>query len=413
MLEIPYGTKRLKIQLPNSWKTMCASPRNLPSLKSDEIAEAIGNPIGCGTLSELSKGSKTAAIVVDDHTRPTPAYEIIPHLLKELADSGIREDNITIIAGLGGHRPMTEQEFELKVGRGVFKHVKVVNHDYTSNFVYYGKSKAGVPIWLNRTFAEADVKLGIGGLIPHVGAGYAAGAKIVLPGICSLETIRLNHELLSGKHLGNVENPLRHDIEDVARIIGIDFTVNVVMNLDLHACGVFAGDFLKAHRAGVKMAKEVYEVPIPEKADVTLVSAFPVDADLIQSAKALYHSIEATKAGGTIVLFTASPEGLGFHALYTYEYRNCRVFQEDLKKLAHMAEEREIIVCSDGVKEEDFHMSLSTRYSNEKVLSYYPEKIKLVWPPERVLKRISGRHRPDAKCIILPYGAITIPRCPV
>lgn len=118
-------------------------------------------------------------------------------------------------------------------------------------------------------------------------------------------------------------NPVREDLEEAAAICGVDFIVNVVLDEHKQIVYAVAGDVTLAHRAGCAYLDRMYRRPIPEKADIVLVSqgGAPKDANLYQTQKALDNAKHAVKDGGTIILIGACSEGLGSKTLHC---RICR-----------------------------------------------------------------------------------------
>jgi len=121
-----------------------------------------------------------------------------------------------------------------KVGLDVYKRVNISQHDPDNNLFYLGKSKRGNELWVNKDVAQADVKISTGNIVPHRYAGYGGGAKSILPGISSRGTIGYNHlyvetgEAALGKTKGN---PVREEMEEAAKMIGLDMIVNTVMKM--------------------------------------------------------------------------------------------------------------------------------------------------------------------------------------
>ena len=71
--------------------------------------------------------------------------------------------------------------------------------------------------------------------------------------------------------IGKRDNPVRESIDELARKAGLDFIVNVVMDIQGRVSYVVAGDIIEAHRKGSGHAKELHTVLIPELADIVRV----------------------------------------------------------------------------------------------------------------------------------------------
>ena len=138
------------------------------------------------------QGRRNACIAIDDMTRPTETFRILPHVLAELQAAGLRPEDILIIVSLGTHRPLTRPDLLKKVGLAVLQQVRIQNYNPYLNFTQVGITRFGTPLLINSAFAAADLKLSIGLIAPHAYAGFSAGGKIVLPGLASRETVLTN-----------------------------------------------------------------------------------------------------------------------------------------------------------------------------------------------------------------------------
>ena len=283
-----------------------------------EIQSALDNPVGHDRIEALRAKGKKTVIVVDDYTRPTPVHKILPLLLDRLNYAGIEDHDIDVLVALGTHRPMSDSELREKIGEAPLGRVSVTNHYWRKKdmLVDMGKTPSGVPLSVNRTFLNASIRIGVGEIAPHCLAGWTGGAKIVQPGVCGAETTDYTHWLSARFDvrdlLGIAENPVRLEIENVVKSIGLDFIVNVVQNRKKEIVKVVAGDFVKAHRQGVEEAKKIYRAYIPCKADIVVSDSNPstYGIDLWQASKAISASFLAVKPGGTIILLTPCREGV-------------------------------------------------------------------------------------------------------
>jgi nickel-dependent lactate racemase len=318
-----YEPEELVMEFPDSWDIQLFDVKNVPEIKDEvEIRKILNNPIGSPTVSELANGKKNAVIVVDDISRHTKTEMILKVVLKELNHAGIKDENITLIVALGGHRPMTREDFIKKIGLSILERINVKNHHPFLNLKFLGESKLGTPIYVNQTYYESELKITIGGVIPHALAGFGGGAKIVLPGVCGIQTLEANHSASvrgAGVGLGYITE-LRKDIEDVCSRVGIDFSINIIPTIDGSPAGIFAGHFVKAHREAIKLLKKIYEIKLPPKTkfDVVFFNAYPEDTELSQSSKALNTYLLNPKLvsyRGAVVILSASTEGRGYHSL--------------------------------------------------------------------------------------------------
>ena len=316
-LEFGYGNGVQTVELPqeNLLGVLHAAPIEHERRGPDAVSWALAHPIGSAPLHQLAKSGQKIAIVTSDITRPLPSYQILPGVLDELYRAGVRPEDITVVLALGSHRKHTPEEVIHLVGRECYETVRCVDSDAT-DCIHLGDTAHGTPVDITRAVAEADFRICLGNIEFHYFAGYSGGAKAIMPGVSTPLAIQANHRLMVSPLAcaGRLEgNPVREDLEEAAAICGVDFIVNVV--LDEHKQIVFAvaGDVTRAHRAGCAYLDRMYRCPIPEKADIVLVSqgGAPKDANLYQTQKALDNAKHAVKDGGTIILIGACPESLG------------------------------------------------------------------------------------------------------
>ena len=336
---------------------------------------------------------------------------LIPPILDEFNKGGISDKNIKVIIARGQHRKMTEEEVKEKVGQDVCKRVNISQHDPDNNLFYLGKSKRGNELWVNKDVAQADVKISTGNIVPHRYAGYGGGAKSILPGISSREAIGYNHlyvetgEAALGKTKGN---PVREEMEEAAKMIGLDMIVNTVMNVKNEIVKVVAGDPAMAHQAGVKACNDIYGVKIPEKADIILASSYPMDISFHQASKTLEAIGHIIKEKSTIIMLSPCYEGIGgkdfvdFLKEKTPEaiIRNIKAHPEKnvvsgiiSYLITKCKEKAKIYLISEGIEDKDIiEMGMLPAKSAQTVL-------------HDVLKNYGDK----AKVLVLPTASITLP----
>ena len=316
-LSLPYGRDQVAVLIPESNLIGIYSPRETAPVDDirSEIRRALAAPIGAGPLQEQVRGKKNVVLIADDNTRLTPADLLIPILLDECNAAGVSDSAITVIIALGTHRPMTDAEIVAKFGAETRRRVAIRNHPYKDPdaLVDLGMTRNGGRILINRTVVEADFKMGIGSIVPHHIPGYAGGAKIIQPGVSGEDTTAYTH-LLSVRaprsYLGLLDNPVREELDAMARKVGMNTILNTVLNRRGEVVQAFFGDVVEAFRAGVARSREVYEIPVPEAADIVLASSHPCDLDFWQAHKTLYPSDLAVKAGGIVIVVTPCSEGI-------------------------------------------------------------------------------------------------------
>jgi nickel-dependent lactate racemase len=315
-IEIPYGHGHTAVDIPDrNIQEIIGAEK--PSGSEDEqkiIRDALSNPIVSKPLLELASGKRTAVILVSDVTRPCPSSKFLPFIVDELEAAGVTE--ISVVFGLGIHRGQTEKEKVRLVGDYVAGKAKRLIDSNEGEFEPIGRTEAGTPIEVCGEILTRDLLIATGNLEYHYFAGYSAGAKALLPGVCSRRTICANHSLMlddravAGRY---ADNPLRQDIEEAGRVIGIDFLFNVILDDQKKIISAVAGKNNEAHVKGIELYNALFRRAIWEKADIVITSpgGHPKDMNLYQSQKALDNVKEIVKDGGEIILVACCEEGYG------------------------------------------------------------------------------------------------------
>lgn len=340
---LPYGRTEVCVRVPTRKFLGSIEPREKPGVPDArvEIERALREPIGSKTLRDIVKPEHKVAMVVDDATRPAPSHLMVPPILDELNMAGVRDENITVIFGCGTHRAVTHEEAVKLLGEKVLSRVKAISHDCKAqDLVYVGKTrKHGTKVYLNRVFAEADVKILTGDVCFHYYAGYGGGRKSVLPAVTGEETIKHNHVMLlhPKAKTGVLEgNPIHEDMVEAAKLAKVDFILNVVTNSKGEVVKAFAGDLEQAFYEGTKLVDEMFRVTVDRKADIVVVSpsGYPADVNLFQAYKGVDNALKVVKRGGVIILAAECPEGHGNQVFYDWmvKFRDLKAVERGIKR---------------------------------------------------------------------------------
>jgi nickel-dependent lactate racemase len=340
---LPFGKTEVCVRVPTRNFLGSIEPKEKPGTPDPnaEIVRALKEPIGSKMLNEIVKSEHKVAIVVNDATRRTPSELMVPLLLEELNTSGVKDENVTAVFACGTHRAVKQEEAASLLGQEVLNRVKAVSHDCRAqDLVHVGATqKHGTKVFLNRVFAEADVRILTGDIGFHYYAGYSGGRKSVMPGVAGEETIRQNHAMLldANARTGLLEgNPVHEDMAEAARMTRVDFILNVVTNSRGEIVKAFAGDLEQAFNEGVKLVDEMYRVTVDRRADIVVVSAGgdPADINLYQAHKAIDNALEVVKRGGVIVLVAECPEGHGNQVFYDWmvKFGDLKAVEKEIKR---------------------------------------------------------------------------------
>jgi len=325
-MDFAFGKEGLRLHLPSGFDYRILEPRSATPLAGADaaIARALDAPMGCAALRDLARGRKSAAISVCDITRPVPNRVTLPHILERLDAAGIERAQVTILIATGLHRPATEAEIREIVGDEIASTVRVVNHHARELHEHraLGNTASGTPVFIDERFVSADLHITLGFIEPHLMLGFSGGRKLIAPGLAAQETIKVLH---SSKFMrdaraceGSIQdNPLHHELLEIARMARHDFLLDVTLGPGKPGArpitGVFAGDPVQAHAAGVRWISNamLQTVDSPVDAVITTAAGYPLDLTYYQAIKGVTAAQHIVRDGGKILLLAACSEGTG------------------------------------------------------------------------------------------------------
>jgi nickel-dependent lactate racemase len=412
---LPYGKTEVCLRVSARNLLGSIEPREksgVPDARA-EVERALKEPIGSRRLCEIAKPEHKVAIVVDDATRPAPSHVMVPPILDELGNAGVKDENITIIFGCGTHRAVTGEEAVRLLGEGVLKRVRAISHDFKAqDLVYVGTTpKYGTKVYLNRVFAEADLKILTGDICFHYYAGYGGGRKSVLPGVAGEETIKANHAMLlhPNARTGVLDgNPVHEDMVEAARLAKVDFILNVVLNSKGEIVRAFAGDMEQAFHEGVKLVDEMYRIPVDRRADIVVVSpgGYPADVNLFQAYKGVDSALEVVKRGGVIILAAECPEGHGNQVFYDWmvKFKDLKAVEREIRRNFVLGGHKAYYLMKALQKAQIILVSAMPDYYAVNVF-----RLKTARTVNEALNEAFKIVGENAKVWVMPYGNFTLP----
>jgi lactate racemase len=324
-VQLPYGASSLEVDIPTANLAGVLLRQETRPLENEALAvsRALLAPTGSARLLDRLKRSDKVAVLVTDNTRACPDDRLLPILLTEI-EQAVPRENIVVIVALGLHAPLDRAALVRKLGQRVVENYRVLNHDPLRT-VHLGVTSRGTPVEIFAEAAEADFLISTGFVEPHFFAGFSGGRKSILPGIASRAAIAHNHSFEMLEHpaarAGNLSgNPVHEDMLEQAKIAGLDFILNVLLDRQGRIVQVVAGDPVQAHARGCRIEKKLATALIDQAADITITSnsGAPLDLDFYQTCKALDTAHRITRPGGVILVASLCNEGLGppsFHHL--------------------------------------------------------------------------------------------------
>lgn len=417
-VELPFGREVLPVEVPDSATVL--SPTTVPPLADEtgSVIEALRSPLAGPPLKERMRPGQRVAIVISDVTRPVPNRLLLEPLLAELRDAGISDVDVTIVNGTGLHRANNDAELAEMLGPELPRRYRVVQHDARdrSTLAEVGRSK-GVPVELCRAYADADVRIVVGFVEPHLFAGYSGGAKGIMPGIAGADIVMSNHGAANLAHPKATwcvieGNPVAEEIRAVVDMMPPDFTLNVTLDNQRRLTGVFAGDLGPVHAAAIDQASRQYQVPIAQPHDVVVVTnmGYPPDATLYQSVKGMSVAAQGVREGGAILLVAGCEEGIGSRD-YEEGLKSAASPKALLDRILHTEQPRHDqwqIQCQAMVQMKArvlLHSKLTPQQTQAAHLEYAPD------PSEAIRDLIAEAQSrgQQGSVLIMPYGQLTVP----
>lgn len=323
-LELAFGRGTLPLSLPARARPTVLRKADLPKLPDNAAAirHAFDNPVNSAPLAELAKGRKSACILVCDITRPVPNRLFLRPMIEAMLAGGIPAEAITVLVATGLHRPNEGEELAELIGDPwVPETVSVVNHfarDEAAHVDLGPTPTRGTPVFIDRRFAEADLRIATGLVEPHFMAGWSGGRKVVAPGVAGHQTIRTFHsarfmEDPLAVQCNLVGNPLHEEQLEIVRKVGEIYALNTVLDEARDLVFVSFGEIIASHLAAVDYVEgaTVIEVPRRFHTVVTSSAGYPLDKTYYQTVKGMVTPLDILAPGGTLIIASECSEGFG------------------------------------------------------------------------------------------------------
>jgi nickel-dependent lactate racemase len=325
MYRVPFDRGELTFDLPQSWRGTVVESRTVPPIEDlpAAVVTALAQPTNSPPLHEMARRGDRICIAFTDVTRASPDWLLVPPILAELEAAGVRDEDITLLCGIGLHRPSTPEEKVAKLGQAVVDRYRVIDNEPLNPeaLVDLGTTESGIPLSVNKLAYEADLLIATGIVEPHQYAGYSGGRKTLAVGAAGEAMIAYTHgpQMLDhpGTRLGCTDgNPFHEAVTEAARRAGLRFILNVVQDDQKRPVYVRAGEPETTFQELVAFARTLYEVPVPQQYDVAVAGAgYPKDVNLYQASRAasyLYFApTPVVRSGGFFIVPAPCSEGAG------------------------------------------------------------------------------------------------------
>ena len=281
-------------------------------------------------------------IAVPDFTREAHLKKILPGLLKKLKKQHIPNKDTEIIIATGLHRPPTKKEIRANLG-SIPDRIKVSVHDYRKNSVaYFGRTKKGIPIYLNKKIKNTHSIITVGVVEPHLYAGYSGGTKVVAIGLAGEKTINATHHPRFLDHTRTricsiKQNPFRNFIHEVTNLLPIKYSINIINDKNGKLLRVFQGNAQSSFEKAIGYSQKIFEKKTKGNFDVVICDIPDRKAiNMYQASRAFNYVTDTRKSilnpKSLILVKAALKEGFG-KGLGEKRFMNKMLKMKDPKRL--------------------------------------------------------------------------------
>ena len=417
IVNLAYGRTGLPVEFPDD-RTTVIEPTYLDGLpdQTGAVREALERPLDTAPLCDIVTAGQTVAISVCDVTRPMPSATVLPVVLEALAH--LPTTQIAILIASGTHRATTHDELVEMLGADVVDRYRIVVHDAfdATRLVSLGEVEGRIPVWLNRTWSEADIRITTGFVEPHFFAGFSGGPKMVAPGLAGFDTIMRLHDAEMIRHpdarWGITDgNPIHDGVRRIAALSGVDFSVDVAINRDRQITHVAAGELFAVHRAVRDVVRRTAMQGFSRPFDVVVTtnSGYPLDQNLYQTVKGLSAAAQVVKPGGVILCASECADGFPDHGEYLpilTQRDSAEALLEMINTPGHNRHDQWEVQVQAQIQQRADVLLRTDGLSDDQVRSAHLTPIDDVGAATHDALSRSG---PDARVCVLPEGPQTIP----
>lgn len=293
-VELEYGDGHLAVDLPDD--AVVIRPEDAthepPPLDDPVVATrgALERPLGTDPIPGLVKKGSTVTIAFPDRVKggshdTAHRRVVLPLLLEQLDQAGVRREDIRLVCAIGLHRKNRREEFVGYLGRRVVDAIpsaNLVNHDAEDpdGMVDLGASALGDPVAMNAALAESDLTILVGHTAGNPYGGFSGGYKMPSTGLTSWRSIASHHAPRSLYRSDFVPASTQSRFREQLRAIGQRmesamsqpfFSADAVLDSRSRQLGVYAGAIPEVEDASWPLATARTDLKVPgEPADVLL-----------------------------------------------------------------------------------------------------------------------------------------------
>jgi nickel-dependent lactate racemase len=313
-----YGDRSESLEFPSSWRVTIHRPQTPPPLADAQIAASLESPVGQEPIRALARGKSRPLILVDDLTRPTPADRVLPLLLRQLEEAGIRSGDVRIMLAQGTHEHAPGDALARKVGSEAARACRLLVHDHRAATVRVGRTSLGTPVCVNPEVMAADLLIGVGGVYPQRSTGFGGGSKLALGVLGRPSIVHLHYARPSMDGSYDIDNEFRRDLDEIAAMIGLRTMVTVHVDGERRIVRAVSGDHFAFYREAAAFSRFAYSAPPPGDVDVVISNAYPLDVSLTFMRSKGMAPLFKSEPSASRVVVAACSEGIGNHGLFPF-----------------------------------------------------------------------------------------------
>ncbi len=291
----------------------CGTPRGRPlDNPAAAVANALDQPLDYPPLARSTTPGDRVVVALD---RCVPrAAEIAAAVIRALVTTGVDADGISVLRTRADVEAGTGDPSRL-LPEPVGERITLPAHDPTDRqgLAYLAATKAGDPILINRALHEADLVLPIGCLHGEATAGYYGIHSGIFPTFSDRRTAERFCSPGSLEADGSYRRRLVREVDEVAWLLGINFTIQLVPAGGFSVLHVLAGQSEAVRRRSRQLYQAAWNWPVPRP--VSLVVA-AIEGDSSRQTwqdvgRALDTAVPLVEDGGSIAVCCELAEAPG------------------------------------------------------------------------------------------------------
>jgi len=235
------------------------------------MAAALREPIDYPVLARSTTPGDHVVLPVDPDIPQTA--QIVAATINALVEAGVDPDGIAIL--LSPRDDSTAESDPCRmIAPALRRRIAVATHDPTDRrqLAYLAASEAGDPILVNRALHEADLVLPLGCLRCDEAAGYFGIHGCVFPAFSDIQTQQHFRGLGALNAGGSHKRALVEEVDHVAWLLGINFTIQLVPAAGDRVLHVLAGQSDSIRQRGRQLYREAWASTASHRAALVIAS---------------------------------------------------------------------------------------------------------------------------------------------